>query len=147
MVNAISTLSIRLQAFREAEAYDGPSLVIAYSQCIAHGIDMRLGMDQQYRAVASGHWPLLRFDPRRADGGKNPLRLDSKPPSRPYREFVESEARFNMLWHTDPERAERLLGEAQDDVRERHFRYQQLAAMDWTEPTAPDDRPAGKERR
>ena len=77
-----------LQAFREAEAYDGPSLVIAYSQCIAHGIDMRLGMDQQYRAVASGHWPLLRYDPVLRAAGNNPFLLDSHRPRIPLADYA-----------------------------------------------------------
>ena len=88
---------------------------------------------QQNLAVDSGHWPLFRFDPRKADGGGNPLHLDSKPPSVPYRQFVESESRFAMLWNADPERAEFLLGQAEEEVSERFFRYQQLAAMEWSE--------------
>ena len=85
-----------LQAFREAEAYDGPSLVIAYSQCIAHGIDMRLGMDQQYRAVASGHWPLLRYDPVLRAAGNNPFLLDSHRPRIPLADYVYRELRYRV---------------------------------------------------
>ena len=91
-----------LQAFREAEAYDGPSLVIAYSQCIAHGIDMRLGMDQQYRAVASGHWPLLRYDPVLRAAGKNPFLLDSHRPRIPLADYVYRELRYRSLANSDP---------------------------------------------
>jgi pyruvate-ferredoxin/flavodoxin oxidoreductase len=120
-----------LNAILEAESYPGTSLIIAYSPCIAHGVDMSLNHRQQNMAVKSGHWPLFRFDPRAADSGKNPLHLDSRPPSLDYRQFVESETRFNMLWHSDPETAEKLLGQAQQEVRERYHRYQQLAALDW----------------
>ena len=94
-----------LQAFREAEAYDGPSLVIAYSQCIAHGIDMRLGMDQQYRAVASGHWPLLRYDPVLRAAGKNPFLLDSHRPRIPLAAYVYRELRYRSLANSDPSKA------------------------------------------
>jgi len=121
-----------LHAFLEAESYPGTSLIIAYSPCIAHGVDMSRNHQQQNMAVDSGHWPLFRFDPRRGEKGQNPLRLDSKPPSIPYRQFVESEARFSMLWNAEPARADKLLAQAEVDVRERFFRYQQLAAMDWT---------------
>ena len=126
-----------LHAFIEAESYDGPSLIIAYAPCIAHGIDLEDNHRQQQLAVDSGHWPLLRFDPRRARKNRNPLHLDSKPPSIPYREFARSEARFNMLWRSHPERAESLLSEAQHEVSERFHRYQQLADLDWSEPEAP----------
>jgi pyruvate-ferredoxin/flavodoxin oxidoreductase len=121
-----------LNAFLEAESYPGTSLIIAYSPCIAHGVDMSRNHLQQNLAVNSGHWPLLRFDPRRGDKNQNPLRLDSKPPSVPYREFVQSETRFSMLWHSHPERAEMLLSEAEKEVQDRYYRYQQLAAMEWT---------------
>ncbi len=123
-----------LHAILEAESYPGTSLLIAYAPCIAHGVDLSFNHRQQQLAADSGHWPLFRFDPRRAQAGKNPLRLDSRPPSVPYREFAESEARFSMLWHTHPETAERLLALAQHDVRERYHRYQQLASLAWDEP-------------
>jgi pyruvate-ferredoxin/flavodoxin oxidoreductase len=129
-----------LNALLEAESYPGTSLIIAYSPCIAHGVDMSFNHRQQDMAVNSGHWPLFRFDPRRADTGNNPLRLDSKPPSLPYREFVESETRFNMLWQSDPETAEKLLAQSEREVRERYHRYQQLAALDWDEPE-PETKP------
>jgi pyruvate-ferredoxin/flavodoxin oxidoreductase len=118
-----------LRALREAEAYDGPSLVIAYSHCIAHGYDLRHGMDQQKAAVLSGHWPLLRYDPRLARAGKNPLQLDSKAPSVPLKTYAYNETRYTMLAHVDPEAARRLLALAQDDVAVRWRTYEHLAAM------------------
>ena len=121
-----------LKAFREAESYRGPSLIIAYSPCIAHGIDLHRNLDQQKLAVASGHWPLFRFDPRRAAQGLNPLQLDSKKPSVPYREFAESELRFGILTRTKPEVADELLARAQEDVDERFHHYEQLAALDYS---------------
>ncbi|PIE41206.1 MAG: pyruvate:ferredoxin (flavodoxin) oxidoreductase [Gammaproteobacteria bacterium] len=120
-----------LHTFLEAEAYPGPSLIIAYSPCIAHGVDMSNNHRQQNLAVNSGHWPLFRFDPLKAERGKNPLKLDSKPPSIDYAEFVKSETRFNMLWNTHPDEAQRLLDEARKEVQERFERYQQLASLDW----------------
>ncbi|HBO94307.1 MAG TPA: pyruvate:ferredoxin (flavodoxin) oxidoreductase, partial [Gammaproteobacteria bacterium] len=101
-----------LHTFLEAEAYDGPSLIIAYAPCIAHGVDMSNNHRQQNLAVDSGHWPLFRFDPRKAQQGQNPLKLDSKPPSVDYAEFVKSETRFSMLWNTHPQRAALLLDQA-----------------------------------
>jgi len=118
-----------LRALREAEAYDGPSLVIAYSHCIAHGYDLRHGMDQQKAAVASGHWPLLRYDPRLTRDGKNPLQLDSKAPSVPLKSYAYNETRYTMLAHSDPGAARRLLDLAQDDVTARWRYYEYLAAM------------------
>ena len=123
-----------LNALLEAESYPGTSLVIAYSPCIAHGVDMSFNHRQQKMAVDSGHWPLFRYDPRRAESGLNPLRLDSKPPSLPYRDFAESETRFNMLWHSAPDTAEQLLQQSQQEVQQRYLRYQQLAALDWGGP-------------
>jgi pyruvate-ferredoxin/flavodoxin oxidoreductase len=117
-----------LQAFREAEAYDGPSLVIAYSQCIAHGIDMRLGMDQQYRAVASGHWPLLRYDPVLHSAGKNPFLLDSHRPRIPLADYVYRELRYRSLANTDPVEAERLLGMAEHAIAQRWNVYEEMAS-------------------
>ncbi|MGZ4167727.1 MAG: pyruvate:ferredoxin (flavodoxin) oxidoreductase [Solirubrobacteraceae bacterium] len=116
-----------LNALREAEAYDGPSLVIAYSHCIAHGYDMRDGLDQQYRAVASGHWPLIRYDPVvRADGG-NPFLLDSPRPRMPLAEYRKKELRFRALATADPEEAERLLGLAQRAADLRWQTYEEMA--------------------
>jgi pyruvate-ferredoxin/flavodoxin oxidoreductase len=120
-----------IHAFHEAEAYQGPSLIIAYSPCIAHGIDLKDNHLHQQLAVDSGHWPLFRYNPQQAALGKNPLRLDSKPPSIPYREFVETEIRFNMLWRTDPGQAEKLLEQSQDEVLRRYRYYEQLASLEW----------------
>lgn len=117
-----------LQAFREAEAYDGPSLIIGYSQCIAHGIDMRLGMDQQYRAVASGHWPLLRYDPALRAAGKNPFLLDSHRPRIPLSDYVYRELRYRTLASSDPVEAERLLGLAEQAIEQRWNTYEEMAS-------------------
>src|SRR5262245_11783515 len=118
-----------LRALREAEAYDGPSLVIAYSHCIAHGYDLRHGMDQQKAAVASGHWPLLRYDPRLVREGQNPLQPDSKAPSVPLTSYAYNETRYTILAHSDPDEARRLLDLAQEDVAARWRYYEYLAAM------------------
>jgi pyruvate-ferredoxin/flavodoxin oxidoreductase len=118
-----------LKAFREAEAYPGPALIIAYSHCIAHGYDLRDGLAQQRRAVACGYWPLLRYDPEREAAGQPPLVLDSRPPSLPLREYVYNEGRYRMLVQSRPEEAERLLRLAGDDVRERWRTYEALAAL------------------
>jgi pyruvate-ferredoxin/flavodoxin oxidoreductase len=118
-----------LRAFREAEAYAGPSLIIAYSHCIAHGYDLRHGMDQQKAAVLSGHWPLFRYNPDLAKEGKNPLQLDSKAPSLPLKQYAYNETRYTMLAHSHPEAARRLLEQAQDDVGARWRLYSHWAAM------------------
>jgi pyruvate-ferredoxin/flavodoxin oxidoreductase len=118
-----------LRAFREAEAFPGPSLILAYSHCIAHGYDLRHGMDQQKAAVLSGHWPLLRHHPDRARTGQPPLELDCKAPSLPLRSYAYNEARYTMLAHSDADTARRLLDEAQASVMERWRLYEQLAAM------------------
>jgi pyruvate-ferredoxin/flavodoxin oxidoreductase len=132
-----------LRTFLEAESYDGPSLIIAYSPCIAHGYDMADNHEHQRLAVESGHWPLLRYDPRRAAAGQNPLRLDSKPPSVPYREFAYREARFSMLTRTHPEEARAFLEAAQHEVNERYHRYAQLAELSWEESGGPGEEPVG----
>ena len=116
-----------LKAIREAEAYDGPSLVIAYSHCIAHGIDMAKGMTQQKLASESGYWPLYRFDPRLREEGKNPLQLDSKPPKVPFKEYAYNENRYRLLAQSDPETAEQLLKDAQQFVTQHWQRYEELA--------------------
>ena len=128
-----------LSAFLDAESYPGTSLIIAYSPCIAHGVDMSHNHRQQTLAVNSGHWPLFRFDPRKAERGQNPLKLDCKPPSVPYRDFVKSETRFNMLWYANPGKAEQLLEKSEQDVADRFYRYQQLATMDWVPPQDSED--------
>jgi len=117
-----------VKAFLEAESYDGPSLIIAYSHCIAHGIDMRKGMTQQRLAVESGHWPLYRYDPRRIAEGKNPFQLDSPEPRIPLKEYIYTENRYRMLVQSNPEAAAELLAKAQEDVKERWRTYEQLAA-------------------
>ncbi len=116
-----------LKAFREAEAYDGPSLILAYSHCIAHGIDMRKGLDQQYLAVNSGHWPLMRFNPVLRDQDMNPFLLDSPRPRFPLRKYHENELRFRMLKNTDPVGAERMLEFGQAQVDRRWRDYEQMA--------------------
>jgi pyruvate-ferredoxin/flavodoxin oxidoreductase len=116
-----------LEAFREAEAYDGPSLVIAYSHCIAHGIEMKTGLDQQYRAVASGYWPLIRYDPVvRAEGG-NPFLLDSPRPRIPLADYTHRELRYRSLTNTNPTEAERLHGLAEQAVAQRWKVYEDMA--------------------
>jgi pyruvate-ferredoxin/flavodoxin oxidoreductase len=117
-----------VKAFREAEAFDGPSLIIAYSHCIAHGYDLAQGMEQQKAAVQSGHWPLFRYNPDLAREGKNPLHLDSKAPSIPLERYAYNETRYTMLVHSQPEAARKLLLEAQDDVRKRWLMYELLAS-------------------
>jgi len=123
-----------VKAFNEAESYRGPSLIIAYSHCIAHGINMTTGLSQQKAAVACGAWPLYRYDPRLAEQGKNPLQLDSKDPSIPFEEYAYNETRFKMLVKSDPEAAKRLLGEAQAYIDAHWKLYKQMAAMDYSGP-------------
>jgi pyruvate-ferredoxin/flavodoxin oxidoreductase len=119
-----------LQAFREAEAYAGPSLILAYSQCIAHGIDMRLGMHQQDLATASGHWPLFRFNPAMRTVGANPFRLDSPRPTIPLKDYAYNEIRYRSLATTRPDDARELLAAAQHWVDEKYRVYEDLAARD-----------------
>jgi pyruvate-ferredoxin/flavodoxin oxidoreductase len=116
-----------LRAFREAEAYDGPSLIIAYSHCISHGIAMKDGLAQQYRAVASGYWPLLRYNPVRRAEGENPFLLDSPRPRISVMDYRKEELRFKMLSNSDPAEAERLMALAQADVDRRWADYEDLA--------------------
>ncbi|MBZ5520788.1 MAG: pyruvate:ferredoxin (flavodoxin) oxidoreductase [Acidobacteriia bacterium] len=108
-----------LKAFNEAEAYDGPSLIIAYAHCIAHGCDMTQGLTQQKLAVQSGHWPLFRFNPRLAAEGKSAFQFDSQPPSIPLEKYIYNETRYTQLVQSHPEAAEKLLHEAQQDVLDR----------------------------
>jgi len=117
-----------VNAFLEAESYNGPSLIIAYSHCIAHGINMAKGMDQQQLAVDSGYWPLYRYDPRLKEQGKNPFQLDSKAPKIPLEQYAYNENRYRMLTQIDPQRAEMLMAEAQDAVNERWQKYEALAS-------------------
>jgi pyruvate-ferredoxin/flavodoxin oxidoreductase len=118
-----------LNAFLEADAYDGPSLIIAYSHCINHGIDMRKGLEQQKLAVQAGFWPLLRYNPSLINEGKNPLTIDSKDPSIPLEQYAYNETRYRMLVQSDEQRAEMLLKQAQQDVKSRWEFYKQMAAM------------------
>ena len=119
-----------LQAFREAEAYDGPSLILAYSHCIAHGIDMRFGMKQQDLAVASGYWPLIRYNPAMRKIGENPFRLDSPRPTIAFKDYAYNEIRYTALKSTKPDEAEALLAMAQAVVTEKYRQYEDLAARD-----------------
>jgi len=118
-----------LNAFLEADAHPGPSLIIAYSHCINHGIDMRKGLEQQKLAVQSGFWPLYRYNPGLVDEGKNPLTIDSKDPSIPLEQYAYNETRYRMLVQSDEQRAEMLLKQAQQDVKSRWELYKQMAAM------------------
>jgi len=116
-----------VKAFLEAEAHNGPSLIIAYSQCIAHGIDMSKGMHQQKLAVESGHWPLYRFNPALVETGKNPFVLDSSDPKIPLQDYIYTEGRYRMLQQSDPEVAKSLLEQAQKAVEQRWRNYKQMA--------------------
>ena len=118
-----------LKVFLEAERYSGPSLIIAYSHCIAHGIDMTTAMQDQKKAVLSGYWPLFRFNPDLASEGKNPLTLDSKAPAIPLERFIYHQTRFNILTKSQPERAKQLLKLAQQDVYARWTFYEQMASQ------------------
>jgi len=120
-----------VKAFTEAENYPGSSMIIAYSPCIAHGIDMSKQLEEQKKAVKSGHWPLFRFDPRRIIEGKNPLQLDSAAPSIEMEDYMYSEDRYKALTLSKPERAAELLKQAQKDVTSRYKIYEQLAKMDF----------------
>ncbi|HPV05681.1 MAG TPA: pyruvate:ferredoxin (flavodoxin) oxidoreductase [Aggregatilineales bacterium] len=125
-----------MRAFLEAESYDGPSLIIAYSHCIEHGYNLTQGLSQQELAVKSGYWPLYRFDPRLKEQGKNPFQLDSREPSIPLKDYAYNETRYRMLSQTMPERAEELLEEAQQAVLERWKKYVGLAKLYEPEPVA-----------
>jgi len=118
-----------LKAIREAEAYDGPSLVIAYSHCIAHGINMAKGLEQQRLAVESGHWLLYRHDPRRVAAGENPFQLDCKAPKIPLKQYIYNETRYRMLVQSNPEAAAELLIHAQAAVNARWTRYAAMAGQ------------------
>jgi len=120
-----------VKAFVEAESYKGSSIIIAYTHCIAHGIDMTCGLDEQKLAVNSGFWPLMRFDPRKIDIDGKPLMLDSKDPSISFKDFAYNEARFKSLTKTKPEHAAKLLKDAQEEVTRRWNIYKQMAQMNW----------------
>ncbi len=117
-----------LKAFTEAEKYDGPSLIIAYSHCIAHGINMRTANQNQKAAVESGHWPLFRFNPELIEKGETPFKLDSKPPKIKLSDYAYMETRYKMLTKSHPEEAKHLMGLAQEDVTKRWKMYEDLSA-------------------
>ena len=123
-----------VKAMVEAEKYNGPSLVICYSHCIAHGINMSGGMEQEDMAVKSGHWLLYRYNPDLLDQGKNPLILDSKEPTIPFEQYAYSENRYRSLKAKDPERAKRLIKLGQGDCNRRWRLYSQLAGLDYSNP-------------
>ncbi len=124
-----ANLTQTVKAFAEAEAYPGPSLIMAYSPCIAHGIDMRSQLDHQKAAVETGYWPLYRYDPAREEHGDPGLKLDSRPPSRPFVEFARSEGRFAMLERNRPQEAEELFAMAQRDINDRWHVYEQMVEL------------------
>jgi pyruvate-ferredoxin/flavodoxin oxidoreductase len=131
-----------VKAFQEAEAYNGPSLIIAYSHCIAHGYDMSHGLEQQKAAVNSGYWPLMRYNPALRLEGKNPFQLDSKAPAIPFKQYAYQEARYTMLARSNPDVARELLHLAQDDVDRQWRVYANRAAMPGSAPdpaAAPSD--------
>jgi pyruvate-ferredoxin/flavodoxin oxidoreductase len=121
-----------LKSFREAESYRGTSLIIAYSTCIAHGIDMTTSMTHQKEAITSGYWPLYRYDPRVATDGSKPFHLDSRKPTTSFRDFALKEGRYAMLARANPSQAERLLELAQKDINERWHFYEQMAGIERT---------------
>jgi pyruvate-ferredoxin/flavodoxin oxidoreductase len=123
-----------LKALMEAESYPGPSIILAYSPCIAHGVDLSNNLRQQKLAINSGHWPLYRYDPRRREKGLNPLQLDYKKPSIPLKEYYETEARFAMLWRSHPKEADVFLALEQEAVLDRYHHLEQLAALPVEEP-------------
>ncbi|MCX7701318.1 MAG: pyruvate:ferredoxin (flavodoxin) oxidoreductase [Gemmataceae bacterium] len=123
-----------VKAFQEAESYHGPSLLICYSHCIAHGIDMSKAVDHQKDAVATGYWPLFRYDPRHAHSGERPFRLDSGKPTKKFRDYAMKEARFGMLAGANPAQADRLLELAQADIEARWRYYEQLAGLERQAP-------------
>ncbi|GFO62466.1 pyruvate:ferredoxin (flavodoxin) oxidoreductase [Geomonas paludis] len=120
-----------VKAFMEAEAYDGPSLILAYSHCIAHGIDMATAVETQKRAVASGHWPLVRYNPDLAEQGKNPLQLDSKDPSISLEEYAYGENRYRVLKKNNPEAAATLMARSAELTARRFDLYKRMAEMDF----------------
>jgi pyruvate-ferredoxin/flavodoxin oxidoreductase len=119
-----------LRAFLDAESYPGPSLILAYSQCIAHGINMTQGMTHQKTIVQSGFWPLYRYDPRLAHAGDRPFHLDSRKPTIPFSELAQQEARFAMLARSDPANAARLAALAQKDIDDQWHYYEQMAGVE-----------------
>ena len=129
-----------IKAFAEAEAHHGPSLIIAYSPCIAHGIDMAEQMSHQKMAADSGYWPLYRFDPAADAASGRGFRLDSSPPKVPFREFAVREARFGLLARSQPGRSSELLAQAQHDIDSRWQLYEQMVGVHRSAPD--EDEPA-----
>lgn len=119
-----------LRAIHEAQSYSGPSLILAYSQCIAHGIDLSTGMSHQKEAVNSGYWPLYRYDPRLAHAGAKPFQLDCRKPSLPFSQFAAKEARYSMLQRSHPARFTHLMNLAQRDIDDRWHYYEQIANVE-----------------
>jgi pyruvate-ferredoxin/flavodoxin oxidoreductase len=135
------------KAFQEAEAHDGPSIIIAYASCIAHGYDLVHGLEQQKLAVQSGYWPLMRYNPDLRESGKNPFQLDSKAPAIRLKDYTYREARYTMLVRSNPDLAAKLLEEAQDDVERQWRVYSARAAMPGRGETpniAPQEKPEEK---
>ncbi|HEY5523096.1 MAG TPA: thiamine pyrophosphate-dependent enzyme [Desulfuromonadaceae bacterium] len=118
-----------VKAFMEAEAYDGPSIIIAYAHCIAHGINMTTAVDEQKKVVSSGYWPLYRYNPALAAEGKNPLQLDSKAPTTTFEDFANGENRYKVLKKINPEASARLMKKASDWTASRFEYYQKLSAL------------------
>jgi pyruvate-ferredoxin/flavodoxin oxidoreductase len=135
-----------VKAFREAEAYPGPALIVAYSHCIAHGYDMAFGLNQQKSAVLSGYWPLIRYNPDFRKEGKNPFQLDSKAPSISLDKYIYEEARYSMLVRSHPDHARELLQMAQDDVQRQWRVYEARAAMPGEGTPAPAPEGTGGNR-
>ena len=119
-----------MKALVEAESYQGPSLIIAYSPCINHGINMGRSQNEEKKAVDTGYWILYRYDPRRKDEGKNPFILDSKEPKGDFKEFLMGEVRYSSLTRTFPENAKALFQKAEEDMRERYETYKQMAGQE-----------------
>jgi len=128
-----------LKAFIEADAYNGPSLIIAYSHCIAHGIDMKKGLEQQKLLSQTGLWPLYRYNPTLADEGKNPLQLDSREPTVAVKDYAYNETRYRMLVQSDEARAEMLMNEATEFAQRKWDLYKQMASMAYTKPEEPKE--------
>jgi pyruvate-ferredoxin/flavodoxin oxidoreductase len=118
-----------VKAFMEAESYDGPSIIIAYTHCIAHGIDMSKGYEEQKKAVNCGHWPLYRFDPRLSGTDKNPLQLDSKAPTIEFEEYAYGENRFRTLKQSQPDVAAALMKTATEDTKARYQLLEKLSNL------------------
>jgi pyruvate-ferredoxin/flavodoxin oxidoreductase len=133
-----------VQAFQEAASYDGPSLIIAYSPCIAHGYDLRFGADQQKLAVSSGVWPLYRYDPRRVERGEPPLIIDVPPGKTSVADYMRNETRFRMVEKINPERFRRLAVAAREHAARRVALYEQMAHITLPKPAGAT--PGGNEQ-